>query len=146
MSKDWYTDIQEFHKVVMQDKFPTKPYVPSRSLVELRMKLIEEETLETLDSLYLFDPPRTAEDCVVRGLAELADGIVDSIVVLLGTAVTFGIDIRPIWNIIHATNMAKEDGPVRPDGKKLKPEGWKPPDVVSEIRRQRNGSSPNSSN
>jgi len=36
----------------------------------------------------------------------------------------------------HASNMAKEGGKTRADGKVLKPEGWRPPDIRFEIDRQ----------
>jgi predicted HAD superfamily Cof-like phosphohydrolase len=121
---DWYADMQDFHKIVMGDNFLDYPHIPDKKYLELRKALIKEEVKETLDAM-------DREDMV-----EIADGIVDSIVVLLGTAVTYGIDLRKIWNIIHETNMAKKDGPVREDGKKLKPEGWKPPDIKSELLRQ----------
>ena len=124
MSKDWYQDIVDFHKDVMCDEFPTKPYVPSDRLKTLRKELIMEEVKETLLAIDNDD------------IVELADGIADSIVVLLGTAVTYGIDIRPIWDEVHKTNMAKKDGPMRSDGKRLKPEGWKPPDIKSIINKQ----------
>jgi hypothetical protein len=32
--------------------------------------------------------------------------------------------------------MAKMSGPVDEHGKKRKPEGWKPPDIAGELRRQ----------
>ena len=44
--------------------------------------------------------------------------------------------MRPIWNLIHKSNMAKKGGGKRGDGKSLKPKGWEPPDIASEIRRQ----------
>jgi len=127
MSIDWYGDILNFHKEVMQDNFPTKPHQPSFKKVSLRITLVKEEMEETLDALDRSD------------IVDIADGIADSIVVLLGTAVTYGIDIRPIWNIVHESNMAKVGGPMREDGKRLKPEGWEPPKIVEEIRRQQEG-------
>jgi len=36
----------------------------------------------------------------------------------------------------HASNMAKEGGKTRADGKVPKPEGWRPPDIRAEIDRQ----------
>jgi predicted HAD superfamily Cof-like phosphohydrolase len=117
MSQDWQQDIKDFHKEVMNDNFPTQPHIPTEELIALRISLIAEEVSETLTALSKDD------------LEGIADGIVDSIVVLLGTAVTYGIDIKPIWDEIHMTNMAKKDGEVREDGKKLKPEGWGPPKV-----------------
>lgn len=128
MSKDWYQDIVDFHEQVMSDNFPKKPYIPSDELVELRGRLIMEEVSETLDGMDNDD------------LVEIADGIVDSIVVLIGAAVTYGIDLRPIWDEVHRTNMAKKDGKLRADGKKLKPEGWEEPDVARLIREQQEGS------
>jgi len=121
---DWYQDIVDFHKQVMEDDFPKKPYIPSPELKELRGILIIEETSETLDAMDKGD------------LAKIADGIADSIVVLLGTAVTYGIDIRPIWDEVHRTNMAKKGGKLRRDGKLLKPKGWKPPEIKRLIKEQ----------
>jgi len=124
MSKDWYQDIVDFHKEVMQDNFPQFPHTPDYMSQRLRRSLIKEEIQETLNAIRQND------------LVELADGIVDSIVVLLGAAVTYGIDIRPIWDIVHKTNMAKAGGKLRGDGKMMKSEGWQPPDIKSEIDRQ----------
>lgn len=126
MSKDWYADMQEFHKVVMLDNFKTIPHQPPIKYWSLRYHLIKEEMEETLEA-------------IDKGnLVETADGITDSIYVLLGTAVTCGIDIRPIWDLVHKANMEKKDGEMRPDGKRLKPPGWKHPDIEKEIRRQQN--------
>lgn len=124
MSTDWYQDIVDFHKEVMEDKFPQFPHLPSVQMKQLRRNLIKEEIKETLDAIRKDD------------LVGLADGIVDSIVVLLGTAVTYGIDVRPVWDLIHESNMAKKGGSLRGDGKILKPGDWRPPDVRGEISRQ----------
>jgi predicted HAD superfamily Cof-like phosphohydrolase len=121
---DWYQDIKDFHKEVMGDNFFQHPHLPLPELKELRKQLILEEVNETLKAMDEND------------LVEIADGIADSIVVLLGTAVTYGIDLRPVWDEVHRTNMAKKDGPIRADGKKLKPEGWKPPDIKKILDKQ----------
>jgi len=129
MSKDWYQDIVDFHEQVMGDNFPKYPHVIPREqkhFRDLRRELIREEVQETIDAIWQDD------------LVEIADGIVDSIVVLLGTAVTYGIDIRPIWDEIHKTNMLKKGGRLREDGKRLKPKGWKPPEVKRIIEEQQN--------
>lgn len=124
MSIDWYQDIKDFHKEVMQDNFANFPHIPTHNFKQLRCNLIKEEIDETLKAI---------ED---DNLPALADGIADSIVILLGTAVTYGIDMRPVWDIVHATNMAKKGGTMRADGKILKPEGWEPPNIRAEISRQ----------
>jgi predicted HAD superfamily Cof-like phosphohydrolase len=67
---------------------------------------------------------------------EVADAIADLIYVLLGTAVTYGIDIGPIWDAVHAANMAKSGGRQREDGKWEKPAGWRPPDIDGLLRQQ----------
>lgn len=121
---DWYKDIVDFHKEVMCDNFETKPHIPTGSYKKLRKSLIMEEVLETLKAIDNDD------------IVELADGIADSIVVLLGTAVTYGIDIRPIWDEVHKTNMAKKDGPIREDGKRLKPDNWVAPNIRSVLLKQ----------
>jgi len=47
---------------------------------------------------------------------------------LLGSQ-CLGIDLRPFFREVHRTNMLKTTGPVREDGKRLKPEGWQPPRI-----------------
>ena len=126
MSKDWYKDMQDFHKVVMLDNFEPRPHQPPPKYYTLRYTLVKEEMEETLEAIK------------IGSLAEVADGIADSIYVLLGTTVTYGIDIRPIWNLVHKANMEKKKGKMRFDGKRLKPPGWKHPDIEKEIRRQYN--------
>lgn len=69
-----------------------------------------------------------------RGLmTRIADGIVDSIYVLIGMGGEMGLDLSEVWRRVHLANMAKAGGPVREDGKRLKPEGWTPPDVEGAI-------------
>jgi len=109
---------------MMGDDFGAIPHLESGYFRELRVKLIKEETQELFDALGR------------ENLIEIADGIVDSIVVLLGTAVTYGIDIRLVWDEIHKTNMAKQGGKKRSDGKFLKPGGWQPPRVAEILRAQ----------
>jgi|SRR3972149_3575781 len=125
VKQDWYQDVLDFHEQVILDNFPKQPYIPDEQEKLLRNSLITEEINETLDAI-------TKDD-----LVKIADGICDSIVVLLGTAVTYGIDIRPIWNEVHKTNMAKKGGKLREDGKLLKPDGWEPPNIKAILEKQK---------
>lgn len=50
-----------------------------------------------------------------------------------------GIDLRPFFLEVHRTNMLKTTGPVREDGKRLKPEGWKPPRILAMYARVKDG-------
>ena len=69
-----------------------------------------------------------------RDAKETADAIADSIVVLIGLGLSFGFDMDRVWQQVMGSNLAKidpETGKVikREDGKILKPEGWKAPDL-----------------
>jgi predicted HAD superfamily Cof-like phosphohydrolase len=77
-----------------------------------------------------------ADDEIRVDLPELADALADLDYVVEGARLEFGINGAPIATEVHRANMAKLDGPVREDGKKQKPEGWKPPDIESELRKQ----------
>lgn len=117
-----YNDIMEFSETFKAhiSKIPTCDGVPT-TVEKLRIDLIREEILETLAAI---------ED---GNLIEIADGIADSIVVLIGTAIAYGIPLPSIWRAVHASNMAKAnaDGSVsyREDGKVLKPLDWTPPNI-----------------
>jgi len=141
-----YEDILAFHNAAEVPSRST-PGFPADDRVSLRRSLIEEEVGETLAALE------------ARDIVEVADGIADSIVVLVGTALELGIDLTAVWNEVHRSNMAKfpqcdhcrGGGKValseeryascmkcdgrgtliirREDGKILKPEGWTPPNI-----------------
>lgn len=121
--QDWFADVLAFHQ-----KFGCKildtPGSPGSDTQALRIALIDEEVKETYIAM--------AGD----ELPGIADGIVDSIYVLIGAAISHGIDIRPVWAAVHAANMAKEGGGTRADGKILKPPGWTAPDVAGILARQ----------
>lgn len=123
MSKDWYQDIVDLHKQWGQP-IGEKPKDVDAETALLRIALIREETQETILAILNKDLPK------------IADGIGDSIVVLLGTAVVFGLDMRPIWNEIQRTNLQKTGNEVRGDGKVLKPAGWQPPDIERLLEEQ----------
>jgi predicted HAD superfamily Cof-like phosphohydrolase len=72
----------------------------------------------------------------IGDLVGIADGIADSVYVLVGTALEYGIPLDRVWGAVHSANMAKVDpvtGKVRKrfDGKVLKPDGWKRPDIAA---------------
>ena len=122
---DWYQDIIEFLTEIRHDKVENCPHIPSKWQIALSKQLINEEVNEELI------PALEAGD-----LVEIADGGVDAIVVILDAMIFCGIDIRPIWDVIHKSNMAKKGGIFREDGKLLHPEGWVPPDVAGELVKQ----------
>ena len=124
MSKDWQQDIDDL-MLNFGHEIHAKPKMPSEDTLQLRMKLIAEESQELLEALEEGDLPHIAKE------------LADVLVVTIGCASALGIDMNPVWDIVHDSNMAKIGGPVDPEtGKQLKPEGWKPPDIESEIKRQ----------
>ena len=121
---DWYADVLAFHAKFCPHLIGSTPAVPDRATDNLRRELWNEESIETIDAMNRGDLPN------------VADGIVDLIYVLIGAAATYGIDLRPVWDAVHAANMSKEGGGTRADGKILKPPGWEPPDVAGILARQ----------
>ena len=101
---------------------------PSEDNIELYRKLINEEFNEFLEAYQANDD------------VEQLDGCMDMIWVILGFCHMKGYDISGAWDEVVKTNMAKVDpvtGKVRrrEDGKILKPEGWKPPDMSRFIKK-----------
>jgi predicted HAD superfamily Cof-like phosphohydrolase len=122
--REAFRAIVDFHRAIGHPVGET-PRVPGERVASLRYDLIEEETDETLGAILRGDLP------------DIADGIADSIVVLLGTAVAYGIDLPEVWDAVQKSNMAKVGGPVREDGKQGRPPGWVPPDIASILATQR---------
>lgn len=117
----WQEDVLEFH-----EKFDCAiAERPTIWMNKLRKELLIEEVGEFCEAVDNMD------------LVEAADAIADIIYVALGAAVTFGIDMEPIWNEVHRSNMAKTGGGVNDINKILKPKGWIPPDIESIIAAQK---------
>ncbi len=86
-----------------------------------RMELLEEEFNETTQA-------------VVNGDAEeVVDGLIDLIVIAIGTLSLAGVDVQKAWDEVYRANMTKERG-IKPGREQsggfdiIKPEGWKGPD------------------
>lgn len=101
------------------------PTIPSDQDCVLRLELIREE-LEELAVAF-----------AVHNLVPIADAIGDLLYVVYGTGVTCGIDIQPIFNAIHESNMTKFiDGYRRDDGKWIKGPAYKPVDLQPLLEHQ----------
>ena len=121
--RDWQEDLWAFHRK-MGLNAQVIPSIQDFDETNLRISLILEEAHELTTALQS------------QNLVEIADGIADLIYVALGTAISFGIDLHPIWAEVQKTNLAKEGGATRPDGKILKPEGWEPPKISALLIQQ----------
>lgn len=85
---------------------PDHPVIPSAKITDLRANLIEEEaikeTVKAIRDLKEFPPTKMAE-----ALAEIADGLCDSLVVIHGTMAAFGLDGAPLFQEVMRSNWSK---------------------------------------
>lgn len=112
--------------------------------IRLGLRLVAEEFSELIDAAFgvdsgvgmpaIWDLIQSAPLCI--DLPALVDATADLDYVVEGLRVRLGVDGDPIWEAVHAANMAKSTGPLREDGKRMKPEGWKAPDVEGLLREQ----------
>ncbi len=109
----------------------TTPRELTSARLELRLGLIYEEFSELLEAAgYFIGVGGLTRSPLARfDMVEVADALGDLDYVNEGLRLEMGIDGAPIAAEIHRTNMQKLDGPIREDGKRLKPEGWLPPDI-----------------
>jgi predicted HAD superfamily Cof-like phosphohydrolase len=128
-------DVWDFHHDVCGDDLPDEPTNAPAHITALRENLIREEANEIFEELKMLSAGFYKDD-PDRGLANLAKELCDLQYVLLGTAVQFGIDLEPIWNAVHSSNMEKAGGSINEHGKRMKPEGWQPPNIIRLIRLQ----------
>jgi predicted HAD superfamily Cof-like phosphohydrolase len=101
----------------------TRPGLVHPVRLELRMRLIQEETIELLEAM------------LTGPLEAIAKEMADVLTVVYGTALEYGIPLDAVYTAVNDSNIAKAGGPLRGDGKLLKPPGWKPPDL-SEILKE----------
>lgn len=102
-----------------------KPTIISKDLHYLRVGLIDEEHKELKEAMNNKD------------IIKIADGLGDLLYVLYGTALTYGLDMEPIFNEIHRSNMSKGDPEIvrSPIGKVLKGKNWSPPNLEEILLR-----------
>lgn len=123
MSATWQSDVSDFMGAVEQCVEVTPQLIDSATR-HLREALISEEC----DELY-----EAMDECDLCGIA---DALADLLYVTIGTACAYGIDLGPIWDAVHAANMAKIGGEKSADGKCLKPDGWQSPDIAGLLKAQ----------
>lgn len=134
--RDWFDDVLRFH-LKFNAPIQHKPGNVTEEVYKLRKALIAEEV-----NAELFPSMQSGD------MVEIADAIADSIYVLLGTAIAYGIDIRPVWKAVHKANMTKmpydpvlaaamlAEGKKVPIGKIMKPKDWREPDIAGVLHRQ----------
>ena len=113
--------VREFQKIGLQ-KVNDKPTVNEFKDCSLRFELAREENMEYISA------------CYDGNKVEILDALVDQMYVLLGTINFHGMQdiFNEAFNRVHENNMTKfPNGKVlrNPDGKILKPEGFKAVDL-----------------
>ena len=119
--------VEAFHtkfEIVTQ----TTPMDVSEETKHLRVQLIQEEFDELKEAM------------ASGNLAAVAKEMADLLYVTYGTAVSYGIDMEPIFQEVHRSNLSKIGGYKRADGKWVKPPTYSPANIepiVEVQQRQR---------
>lgn len=119
---EYQKKVKDFHEKHEQ-KISHRPSVVDDDVLMLRYKLIREECSELLSAILMGD------------IEEAADGMADLIYVVEGTAVSLGIDLEEVFNVVHKNNMLKPTQK-REDGKIVKPEDHNTPSISEVLERQ----------
>lgn len=105
--------VDDFHRTFDIVVNPAPTVVDERTR-ELRVKLMQEEFDELKEALASDDLPSIAKE------------MADLLYVVYGTAVSYGIDMDPVFREVHRSNMSKVGGHKREDGKWVKPASYSP--------------------
>lgn len=120
--------VLEFHIAFDLPREPLPTVHVADAIAQLRVRLLREEVEEFADAV---------EE---RDLVAIADALADVIYVAYGSAVTYGVDLDAVLMEVHRSNMSKLDAHGRPvlrdDGKVLKSDRYRPPNVGRVIAEQ----------
>src|SRR5690606_38095132 len=108
------TQVRSFMKRVVGQETPEKPTSLTMEQLLLRLRLLGEEVEEGHAEAL-----KTGSS-----IARMASELCDILYVTYGFAVSLGVDLEPVFDIIHEANMEKLEGPIDETGKQRKPEGW----------------------
>jgi NTP pyrophosphatase (non-canonical NTP hydrolase) len=117
-----------FHEAFDLPREPLPTSHVGDTVAQLRVRLLREEVEEFADGTERGD------------VVAIADALADVVYVAYGSAITYGIDLDAVVREVHRSNMSKLDANGRPvlreDGKVLKSERYRPPNVGSVIDEQ----------
>jgi len=120
--------VLDFHEAFDLPREPLPTSHVSGTRAQLRVRLLREEVEEFADATER------------RDLVAIADALADVVYVAYGSAITYGLDLDAVVREVHRSNMSKLDAcgaPVlREDGKVLKSERYRPPNVGNVIDEQ----------
>lgn len=115
--------VEAFHRMfdIVVNATPTTVDDSTRAL---RIHLIQEEFEELRDAMTNDDLPSIAKE------------MADLLYVVYGTAVSYGIDMDPVFREVHRSNMSKVGGYKRADGKWVKPATYSPAQIAPILTEQ----------
>lgn len=128
-------------------ELPGYPTMPRPNIRILRIKLIAEELLELCLAMNIeltinqagvrvIHPLNVESD--ITDLIAAYDGILDILVVTIGTALACGLDLERGWLEVHRSNMSKFiDGHRRRDGKWVKGPSYSPAQLHEIVATQK---------
>ena len=125
--KGYCTEVKQFSDAC-QDSNPDNPVLMTTEAIAFIREMVNDELDELEES---------------KDTTEQADALVDAIYYICDTAVRHGMNLDPLFKIVHRANMQKVvDGKVirREDGKIMKPDCWQDPApfLNEEMARQNN--------
>jgi len=117
--------VEDFHRK-FEIFIQAAPAELNEETKRLRVRLIQEEFDELKESMAAGD------------LAAVAKEMADLLYVVYGTAVSYGIDMEPVFEEVHRSNLSKVGGYKREDGKWVKPATYSPAciDPILNIQRE----------
>lgn len=121
---DEQTMVEEFHRK-FEILIQAAPAEVTDETKQLRVRLIQEEFNELKESM------------AGGNLASVAKEMADLLYVVYGTAVSYGIDMEPVFREVHRSNLSKVGGYKRADGKWIKPATYSPASLEPILDAQR---------
>ncbi|MCI1277654.1 MAG: hypothetical protein LKG23_01600 [Nitrospira sp.] len=120
--------VEEFHRK-FEIAISDRPSLPEDATRQLRVRLIQEEFEELQEAMVAQDLPGVAKE------------LADLLYVVYGTAVSYGMDMDPVFREVHRSNLSKVGGHKRADGKWVKPPTYSPAQVAPLLAAQSSGNS-----
>ena len=115
MSLKFQKKVEQFHRKIGA----TVNHIPTKIDLNLRRqrhRIIFDELEELREAMSQ------------NNLVSVADALADLEYAILGTAIVYGIDLEPVFDQVHRSNMTK-DAPPTKDGKGVKGKQYSPPNI-----------------
>lgn len=113
-------DVENFQRDITGIEPATAPTLVNEEYILARANFMSEEVHEFVDAATQGD------------MVGVADALADVIYVAVGTALTMGIPLGKVWDVVHAANMKKIKGMTKRGiaNDAIKPDGWAGPEMA----------------